>query len=526
MLCFALVMAVSAGCGVRKDSPQTQQDMEDGGGPLGEGATQFPSEEPLTVVVPHVLKKSFTQISKQFMNRYSDVDVEIVSEVIDALPGKVANGELKGDILAIMGGPELAPIGRSGLVDLDEKTHFVNIGVIVAAPRGNPLKVKSLEGLTKDQVKTIAVPDPQCDSTGKAFIDALKAEGLYDQVEPKLDIRTCPHTACVEVENDNADLGITYAPCVLFGHSDMTLCIASHLPVASAGPVEFIAAPFAQSTHPAAGAFTDHLLSQRAQSVFAKLGMEPVADPAESAEVESLLVLAGAGLQPAMDAVADAYREKTGVRVDFSYAGSGMLLSQLHFSRRGDGYIPGESWWVDKAAGRDLVAKRAQVAYFAPVICVQKGNPKGIESVADLGGQDISVAIGDPEALAVGPVTQRIIERAGVKEGVMKNVALQAGCIPELANAVAMKTVDGTIVWDATARQLGDKVDIVPIDAEYNEVAEVVFATLTTSKHPQAAADLMEFVASDEAAEIIEEQGFTTTRPEGVRLSPDREQGN
>jgi molybdate transport system substrate-binding protein len=330
----------------------------------------------------------------------------------------------------------------------------------------------------------------------------------------------------MEVEDDNAELGITYAPCVLFGHSDMTLCIATHLPAASVGPVKFVAARYAGSDHPAAEAFAQYLLSSPAQSVFAKLGMEPVVDPAETAEVESLLVLAGAGLQPAMDSVADAYREKTGIRVDFSYAGSGMLLSQLHFSRRGDAYIPGESWWVDKAAGRDLIDKRAQVAYFVPVICVQKGNPKGIESISDLAGEGISVAIGDPEALAVGPVTQRIIERAGVKAGVMKNVALQAGCIPELANAVAMKTVDATIVWDATAKQVGDKTDIVPIASEYNEVAEVVFATLTTSRHPEAAADLMEYVASDDAADIIEEQGFTTTRPEGVRLSPDRDQGN
>ena len=187
--------------------------------------------------------------------------------------------------------------------------------------------------------------------------------------------------------------------------------------------------------------------------------------------------------------------------------------------------MPGESFYVDMAAERGFVAERKPVVYFLPVIIVQEGNPKAITGLSDLARPGLKVAIGDPEALAVGPVTQRILNRAGINEAVSRNVTMKAGCIPELANAVSMRTADAAIVWDAVAAQHQKHVDSIAIEADYNEVAQVVLATLTCSKKPEEAKRFLDFVASAEAAAIFRAKGFLTSRPEGLKVTPQEAPG-
>jgi molybdate transport system substrate-binding protein len=234
----------------------------------------------------------------------------------------------------------------------------------------------------------------------------------------------------------------------------------------------------------------------------------------------ALAVRCGAALQPAMDAIGEAYQEKTGVRIDFSYAGAQMLLGQLAASRSGDLYMPGEAFWVDQAVARGFVTESLTAAYFLPVLMVPKGNPGKIREVQDMARDGVRVAMGHPEALAVGPVTKRILNRVGIWDAVQRNVIMQAGCIPELANAVAMKAADTGILWDACVYQVQHHVEALPIDPEVNEVAEVLIATLRFSEHPVEAKAFAQFVASDEAKAIFAQYGVSTARPEGVRLAP------
>lgn len=234
----------------------------------------------------------------------------------------------------------------------------------------------------------------------------------------------------------------------------------------------------------------------------------------------ALSVRCGAALQPSMDAIGKAYTARTGVRIDFAYAGAQMLLGQLAASRSGDLYMPGEAFWVDQAVARGFIAESYTAAYFLPVLMVPKGNPGNIRDIRDMAREGVRVAMGHPEALAVGPVTRRILTRVGIWDAVQANVIMQAGCIPELANAVAMKAADTGILWDACVYQVQHHVEALPIPAEYNEVAEVLIATLKFSEHPAEAKAFAEYVASAEAKAIFAKFGVGTTRAPGVRLAP------
>ena len=249
----------------------------------------------------------------------------------------------------------------------------------------------------------------------------------------------------------------------------------------------------------------------------------PAAPPATAqprATNVALSVRCGAGLQPAMDEIGKVFQAKTGVRVDLTYSGAQMLLGQLTASRSGDLYMPGEAFWVDQAAKKGFVSHTRTVAYFVPVLMVPRGNPGHISELKDMARPGVHVAIGHPEALAVGPVTKRILQRAGIWDAVQSNVMMQAGCIPELANAVAMRAADVGILWDASVYQVKDHVEAIPIPARYNEVAEVLSASLTVSRHPTEARQLVDYLTTAEAKAIFAKHGFRTTQPAGLRLAP------
>jgi len=241
-------------------------------------------------------------------------------------------------------------------------------------------------------------------------------------------------------------------------------------------------------------------------------------DPAD-AKI-SLEVPCGAGLQPAMDEIGQVYFQRTGVRVDLSYAGAGMLLSTLMTARRGDLYIPGEAYYVDQAAKHGFIADQRLLCYMTPVIAVRKGNPKRVTGIKDLARPGLRVAIGDPQAIAIGPMTERILQRAGIFETVERNIHMKAACVPELANALATHSADVGVIWDVMAFQNRKDLDSIPIDPKYNEVSEVLVSRLTCSKQPEEARKFMAFVTSPEAAAIFHKHGYATKRPAGVRLAP------
>jgi len=239
----------------------------------------------------------------------------------------------------------------------------------------------------------------------------------------------------------------------------------------------------------------------------------------------SLDVPCGAGLQPAMDELGRVYFERTGVRVDFAYAGAGMLLSTLMTTRRSDLYIPGEAFYVDQARRHGFIAEDKPICYMTPVIGVRKGNPEHVTCLQELARPGLRVALGDPEAIAIGPMTERILQRAGILEAVERNVCMKAACVPELANALATHSADVGIIWDVMAIQNAKHVDALPIDPKYNEVSEVLVSRLACSRQPEEAKKLMVFLLSPEAAAIFHRHGYATERPAGMRLAPRAEVG-
>lgn len=234
-----------------------------------------------------------------------------------------------------------------------------------------------------------------------------------------------------------------------------------------------------------------------------------------------LTLYCGAGIRDAAKPLIAAFRERTGIAVNPTYAGSGRLLGQLSAARKGDLYMPGAELYVDIAIDGGLAdaATKRIVMYFVPVILVRKGNPKGIESVEDFKCDSLRLIFGDDRMCAIGKKTLKILEKNGIAwDDIKRNVVTRTGTVEDLGTAIQMDSADAAIVWDATARHFAKSGTAVPIPPEKNSISAVPIAALSFSQAPAEARRFIEFVTSDEGRRIVRESGYTLSVPSEGRV--------
>jgi len=223
--------------------------------------------------------------------------------------------------------------------------------------------------------------------------------------------------------------------------------------------------------------------------------------------LKSLLVFSGAGLRKPMDEIGKVFEDKYGVKVEYSYAGSAQILSQIEVSGKGDVYVPGSMYYYHAAKEKGLVEEKKDVAYHIPVIGVPKGNPAGVESLKDLSKDNVKVVLGDEKACAIGKVAKKLLEANGIKEAVDKNVIAKAPTVNELVVYLSIKQADASIIWEDNVVGVKD-VEIVYIPKEKNIIKTIPVCVVKNSKQKDLARKFVDFVASKEGKEIFQKYGF------------------
>jgi len=240
----------------------------------------------------------------------------------------------------------------------------------------------------------------------------------------------------------------------------------------------------------------------------------PGAGSAAARAKPALLLFCGAGIRPAAEALIRAYRASSGIEIHATYAGGGHLLGQIATLQKGDLFMPGEEFYVDKAIEKGLADAKTKrtVAYFVPVIFVTAGNPKRISALSDLTREGLRLGFGDERSCAVGRQTLELLRKNRVPlDAVAKNVVYKSSTVDELALAVRLGQVDAVIVWDATARRFARDGTAVPIPPEQNIPSLIPVVVLKSSQFPQEARDFVDFIASPQGQALLAENGYTVS---------------
>jgi len=243
---------------------------------------------------------------------------------------------------------------------------------------------------------------------------------------------------------------------------------------------------------------------------------------------KTITVFAGAASKPAMDESAQAFEKKTGIKVYCNYGGSGAVLSQMKLSKTGDLYVPGSPDYIPKAERDDIIDTKSVkiIAYLIPVIAVQHGNPKNIQSLSDLAKPGLKIGIGNPDAVCLGLYAVEILDYNHILAEVGKNIVTQAESCEKTATLLSLKSVDAVIGWHVFHNWDPENIDVVYLKPEQlPRIAYIPAAISTFTKDRDSAQKYIDFLLSEQGQEIFQKWGYIATESEARKFAPDAEIG-
>jgi molybdate transport system substrate-binding protein len=220
---------------------------------------------------------------------------------------------------------------------------------------------------------------------------------------------------------------------------------------------------------------------------------------------KEVVLIAAVGANTSVDQMAPDFEAKTGYKIKVTYAVSGMIKKKV---------IDGESFDVafllmpisDALATGNLVEGSVSPLAGMPIAMVmKKGAPKPDVSTPEalkqtlLAAKGISYPHGTPGALA-GILTDGMMTKLGVLDQMVPK--LKPGGI----KGVAAGELDFAFLFQPEARDPG--IEIVPMPASVQPVAQMVGAISSHSKNPAIAKQLLDYLSTPAAKAVYVSKGM------------------
>lgn len=253
------------------------------------------------------------------------------------------------------------------------------------------------------------------------------------------------------------------------------------------------------------------------------VGLATILTGCAKGDERAITAFVGSASKPPIEEIASEFTKSTGIKAYLNFGGSGTMLVQMELAKTGDLYIPGSPDYMVMAE-RDGVVEPGSakiVAYLIPVIAVQKGNPRNLQSLADLARPGIKVGIANPESVCLGLYTIEVLDNSRLLPDVWKNIATQAESCEKTATLLALKSVDAIIGWDVFAHWNTDSIDIVYLKPEQvPRIGYIPAAVDVFTKDRERARKFVDFLVSPPAQQIFRRWGYITTESEARRFAP------
>jgi molybdate transport system substrate-binding protein len=239
----------------------------------------------------------------------------------------------------------------------------------------------------------------------------------------------------------------------------------------------------------------------------------PAPQPPDRRAAASVTVFAAASLKNALDAVAAAFKQTTGVEVKVSYAGSMALARQIEAAAPAEVFISADEASMDDLAGKKLIQPDTRFDFLGNRLVVVAPKTATLEMLpfttsafaAALGSGRI--ATGDPLSVPVGKYAKAALEKLGLWPGLETRFAFTDNVRAALA-FVAREEAPLGIVYLTDAKS-EPKVKVVATFPANTHPPIVYPVALTSSASDEAPRRLLDFLKSKAAKDIFVEQGFT-----------------
>jgi ABC-type molybdate transport system substrate-binding protein len=199
--------------------------------------------------------------------------------------------------------------------------------------------------------------------------------------------------------------------------------------------------------------------------------------------------------------------------------GGSITIGNMRITLKPDVYTAGKSK-IDQMP--EYFSKTEPYAYNGLAIMVQKGNPKNVKGLKDLGRADVRVSMPNPQWEGIAKQIEAAYVKAGtetlrktIMEDKVKDSTTYLTQIHhrQTPMRIMYHQSDAAPVWYSEAFyqvMIKHPVDMVEIPASENVTATYVAGQMKNAPHAQAAKDFMDFLISPAAKAIYRKYGFTT----------------
>jgi molybdate transport system substrate-binding protein len=224
-----------------------------------------------------------------------------------------------------------------------------------------------------------------------------------------------------------------------------------------------------------------------------------------AAPAGKIIVFAAASLKRPFTEIGDMFKtDNPGSSVEFSFAGSSDLVTQLTQGAPADMFASADTKNMDKAAQAGLLAGNpVNFASNTLTIAVAPGNPRNIITFADLANPDLNVVVCAPQ-VPCGSATQAVEKTTAVKLAPVS----EESSVTDVLNKVTTGQADAGLVYVTDAMGAGNKITAVALPEASGAVNTYPIAVLKGSKNPDLARKFVDLVTRDYGQKILSTAGF------------------
>jgi len=249
-------------------------------------------------------------------------------------------------------------------------------------------------------------------------------------------------------------------------------------------------------------------------------GRKGIGGEATGGDEVTVRVLAAASLAGAFREVGAAFEAAhPDVRVEFSFAGSNQLRTQLEQGGPGDVLATADRKQMDAALASKVVAGTTITvfAHNSLSLIVPAANRAGIGSLADIARPGLKVVVADT-AVPAGNYTGRLLEKAAGEASlgpsfvaaVERNIVSREENVSAVVAKVALGEADAGFAYASDAVGGGGRGKVTPVALPPGLAprAEYVAAVIARTSNASLAGAFVSFVASKQGGAILSAHGF------------------
>jgi molybdate transport system substrate-binding protein len=219
----------------------------------------------------------------------------------------------------------------------------------------------------------------------------------------------------------------------------------------------------------------------------------------------TLTVYAAASLKQPFSAIGEQFEKNhPGWSVDFTFAGSSDLVTQLTQGATGDVFASADTKNMDKAATAGLLSgDPVDFASNTLAIVVAPGNPKNVTSFADLARPGLSVVACAPQ-VPCGSATEKV-ERA---TKVTLDPVSEESSVTDVLNKVTTGQADAGLAYVTDALGAGDEVTKVEFPEAAAAANTYPITVLKGAADARMAGEFVDLVTGETGQKILSQAGF------------------